>query len=170
MSMKIYWDGFINDNDEVNHVGSSDDNDEVNHKGSSDINYKAKLTNYINRGLEYVNAPDNAEISITFVSKDEIHELNREYRGVDDPTDVLSFPFIDPDEWDKDIQPLALGDIIICTEIAREQAESYGHSFERELSFLLIHGLLHLAGYDHIQPEDEKEMRHAQREILGELK
>ena len=129
----------------------------------------------VQRGLEYINAPKSAEVSISFVDRDEIKELNREYRGVDKPTDVLSFPLTEPGEWmmAPDLpagRPIALGDIIVCTDIAREQADTYGHSFERELGFLLIHGLLHLAGYDHMEPEEEKRMRRAQRDILGDMK
>ena len=129
------------------------------------------LTALIKRGLEYVGAPEISEISISFVSRDEIRELNRQYRGLDQVTDVLSFAFTRPEEWTAVSPPaLALGDIIICTDVAREQADTFGHSLGRELGFLTVHGLLHLAGYDHEDAEDEREMRKAQREILGELR
>jgi len=140
----IYWDGVENE-------------------------YKEFLTGLIGRGLKYINAPVLSEISITFVNKDEIQELNLNYRNRDEPTDVLSFPLSSPDEWENNDIPIALGDIIICTEIAHEQADEYGHSFDRELGFLIIHGLLHLAGYDHLNKEDEDKMRQAQRDILGDL-
>lgn len=123
----------------------------------------------IKRGLDYLKAPKLSEISISFVDRDEIKSLNYEYRDMDEVTDVLSFPLSNPEEWKDDGIPTALGDIIICMDVAREQALEYGHSFERELGFLAIHGLLHLAGYDHINPEEENEMRHAQRDILGDL-
>jgi len=130
---------------------------------------KKFLANLIENGLRYVNAPMLSEVSVSFVDKTEIRELNRDYRNKNEPTDVLSFPFSVPDKWiDGDI-PTALGDIIICTEVADEQANEYGHSLERELGFLVVHGLLHLAGYDHLNQEDEDKMRQAQRDILGDL-
>jgi len=129
------------------------------------------LLELIKRGLEYVKAPSNIEMSISFVGRDEIQELNKQYRGIDQVTDVLSFSFTEPEAWQRDGDvPTALGDIIICTEVAREQAETYGHSLERELGFLTVHGLLHLAGYDHMESEEEGRMRQIQREILGELR
>jgi len=121
------------------------------------------------KGLKHLDVPKLWEISISIVDKAEIQEINKEYRDKNEPTDVLSFPLSNPDEWEDNGIPIALGDIIICTEIAQEQADEYGHSFERELGFLAIHGLLHLAGYDHMNPEEEAEMRQAQRDILGEL-
>ena len=130
--------------------------------------YEEVLSELANRAGQYINAPENSEISISFVGPDEIKELNNNHRGIDEVTDVLSFPFTDPAQWDTDL-PLALGDIVICTDIAQEQAQLYGHSLKRELGFLFIHGILHLAGYDHIKFEDEEGMREAQREILGEL-
>lgn len=130
------------------------------------------LTVLIKRGLEYVAAPESSEISISFVDRDKIRELNRQYRGLDKVTDVLSFAFTRPEEWASvsPDMPVALGDIIICTDVAREQADTYGHTLGRELGFLTVHGLLHLAAYDHENEEEEAEMRRAQREILGELK
>ena len=128
------------------------------------------LSALIKRGLAYVKAPKNSEISISFVTAEEIRALNKQYRDKDEPTDVLSFAFTQPDEWDDSLPSTMLGDIIICTDIAREQAGTYGHTLGRELGFLTVHGLLHLAGYDHLTEEDETEMRAAQREILGELK
>lgn len=94
---------------------------------------------------------------ITVVGEDEIRRLNREFRSIDRVTDVLSFP---ADE------PLCLGDIAICRERALEQAHEYGHSAAREFAFLTVHGLLHLNGYDHIQPQDEAVMLELQRKIL----
>jgi len=134
------------------------------------IDTEDKLEALLKKGFEYVNAPKNSEISISFVDSDEIQRLNKEYRAKDSPTDVLSFMLSDPSEWKESEIPTALGDIVICEDIAKQQAETYGHSLERELGFLLIHGLLHLAGYDHMTAEDEEKMRQAQREILGDLK
>lgn len=111
-----------------------------------------------------------AELSVTFADKDEIQNINKMYRDKDKVTDVISFaleedePEIDMNELDI---PRVLGDIIICTDVAHEQAENYGHSFERELGFLALHGFLHLLGYDHMTDEDEKEMFGRQDAILN---
>ena len=101
----------------------------------------------------------SGEVSVTFVSNDEMKALNHQYRGKDEPTDVLSFPM------DEDDLPM-LGDIVISVVRAKEQAVEFGHSFERELGFLLVHGFLHLIGYDHIEREDEKIMNDRQEEML----
>lgn len=110
---------------------------------------------------------ERAEVSVSFVDDAAIHELNREHRSVDRPTDVLSFPQFEPDEdFPPAPIPYALGDIVVSIETAQRQAAEYNHPFERELGFLLAHGLLHLLGYDHETPEDESEMRERQRELL----
>jgi probable rRNA maturation factor len=113
----------------------------------------------------------SGEVSVSFVSDDEIHELNRTYRGVDRPTDVLSFAFLEgeedfpvPDEGAK-----LLGDIVISIPTAVRQAEEYGHSVEREVGFLLVHGFLHLLGYDHQDEDAEREMFGLQEEVLQKL-
>jgi|SRR5690554_2093095 len=112
----------------------------------------------------------NAEVSITFVTNEEIHKINREYRQKDAPTDVISFALEELGEGEVEIVgddlPRILGDIIISIDRTREQANEYGHSFERELGFLAVHGLLHLLGYDHMTEEEEKEMFTRQEEIL----
>ena len=132
---------------------------------------KKLLRKAIKTALEYENFGRDAEVSLSFVTNDEIHELNRDYRGVDRPTDVLSFPMLDgdADEGDVDIgaDSVVLGDIIISAEKAVSQAASYGHSIERELAFLAVHSTLHLLGYDHeTSPEDEKDMFERQEKIL----
>ena len=100
------------------------------------------------------------EISVTFVDLDEIHELNKQYRGVDKPTDVLSFPqFDDLEEEIPEVCEICLGDVVICEQKAREQAEEFGHSFERELVYLFTHSVLHLLGYDHMEDDEKKAMR-----------
>ena len=110
---------------------------------------------------------DNAIFSIIFVEDDEIHQMNKEYRGVDRITDVISFAFEDEGEiLYNEIR--MLGDIYICIPQMKRQAQSYEHSEKRELSFLAVHGLLHLLGYDHMVPEDEKEMFELQELILNE--
>ena len=110
---------------------------------------------------------ERSEISVTFVDKEEIHELNNQYRGVDSPTDVLSFPQFDdfddlPEEGD-----ICLGDVVICTDKAKEQAEEFGHTFEREIIYLFVHSILHLLGYDHMD-EDEKALMRRQEETVME--
>ncbi len=121
----------------------------------------------IKKTEERLNIEDSI-VSITIVDNERIHEINREYRGIDRPTDVISFAFMD-----EDINPenglTNLGEIYISIEKARVQAKEYGHSFERELCFLLVHGLLHLLGYDHMEKEEEKVMFSLQDEILESL-
>ena len=116
-------------------------------------------------GLKELNIK-KVEFNIIIVDNNYIHELNKNYRGIDRETDVISFALED----DKTIKPLdkirVLGDIYICIEKVKSQAIEYNHSFERELTFLAVHGLLHLLGYDHIEEEDEKIMFAKQEEIL----
>ncbi|MGI1806995.1 rRNA maturation RNase YbeY [Exiguobacterium sp. TDN 0502] len=113
----------------------------------------------------------NSELSVTFVSNDEIQEINREWRGKDQATDVISFAMeeLGEDEIDFGLledEPVVLGDLIISVERCREQAAEYGNHFERELGFLAVHGFLHLLGYDHIEKADEEVMTKRQEEIL----
>lgn len=125
------------------------------------------------RALEVAGADlgDDVEVSITLVDDATIHELNREHRGVDRPTDVLSFSQLEGEELASppEGEPLLLGDIVISLERCQEQAADYGHSYERELGFLVAHGMLHLLGYDHQTPEEEATMMATTEEILGEL-
>ena len=129
--------------------------------------------------LDYMDFPKKSEISVMFVDNEEIRELNKLHRDIDRATDVLSFPMFEYDEEgeiiedDLDFNPdgeMILGDIVISLERAQEQAEEYGHSFEREVGFLTVHSMLHLFGFDHMNPEDEEEMFGCQREILEEMK
>ncbi|WNS81924.1 rRNA maturation RNase YbeY [Domibacillus sp. DTU_2020_1001157_1_SI_ALB_TIR_016] len=114
--------------------------------------------------------PDGSEVSVTFVTNERIQEINRDYRDKDAPTDVISFALEEMGEDEVTItgtdMPRILGDIIISIDRAKEQAEEYGHSFERELGFLTVHGFLHLLGYDHMNEQDEKEMISRQKDIL----
>lgn len=114
---------------------------------------------------------DQVEVSVTFVDNGAIQELNREHRGIDKATDVLSFSQLEGE--DEIVLPedelLPLGDIVISLERCVEQAEEYGHSFERELGFLVAHGMLHLLGFDHQSPEEEAAMTAKTEEILGAL-
>ncbi|MGX7023862.1 rRNA maturation RNase YbeY [Vagococcus hydrophili] len=117
---------------------------------------------------------DDTEMSVTFVTNEEIHEINRKYREKDAPTDVISFALEDEgiDEMSLDFSkfgiPRNLGDIIVSVEKITEQANEFNHSFERELGFLVVHGFLHLNGYDHMTEPDEKEMFGLQRKILDD--
>lgn len=100
-------------------------------------------------------------VSLTLTSRDRVHELNRTFRHVDAPTDVLSFSQQEGDDLGPtppELGPPLLGDVIVALEVAREQAEAYGHSVERETAFLAVHGTLHLLGYDHEEPEAEADM------------
>ncbi|MCZ8536068.1 rRNA maturation RNase YbeY [Paenisporosarcina quisquiliarum] len=111
-----------------------------------------------------------SELSVTFVNNEEIQQINHEYRGKNVPTDVISFAMEELGEGEMAIEvegvPRMLGDIIISVERAKEQAADYGHSEERELGFLAIHGFLHLLGYDHMEADEEKEMTQKQEAIL----
>lgn len=120
----------------------------------------------------------DAIIELSFVSAEEIRKCNLQYRNVDKVTDVLSFPLLNIkypeklEDYKSECEPdgtLRLGDIIICKEKAKAQAKEYGHSYKRELSFLALHGLLHLLGYDHIETEDEKVMNETCEKILQSL-
>ena len=113
---------------------------------------------------------NNCEVSVTYTDNEGIHELNREYRSVDRPTDVLSFPMYEGGEIQNAEGDIALGDIVLSLERALEQANEYGHSFERELAFLAVHSTLHLLGYDHERSEEEdREQRRRQEEILASI-
>lgn len=114
---------------------------------------------------------DDAEISFTLTDNETIHYLNKKHRGIDRPTDVLSFPLIDFNTEDINAidGTIYLGDIIISIDKAQAQAEEYGHSLERELGFLTAHSMLHLLGYDHMTPEEEKVMFAKQDNILNSI-
>ena len=124
--------------------------------------------------LKHEEIPDNTEVSISFVTDEEIAQLNAEYRGKEGPTDVLSFECdgLDDDmllfEDDQfEVPVFALGDIVIAPDVALKQSADYGTTFEQEISVLLVHGLLHLCGYDHIEDEDAAIMEPLEREILS---
>ncbi len=133
-----------------------------------------EMENIVRRAVE-ITGPlydvENSEVSVTLTNDEHIHSLNREYRGLDRPTDVLSFAFVDSEEPEIEDGPETevLGDIIISLERAWAQAQEYGHSMERELSFLTVHGMLHLLGYDHMEEEERMEMEEEQRYIMGKL-
>ena len=114
-------------------------------------------------------------ISIILTTPEHIHEINKQYRDVDKETDVLSFPMFEKQELDDKIKNQdfeyedVLGDIVISIEKVEEQAKEYGHSFEREFSYMLVHGFYHLMGYDHIKEEDKIKMRPKEENILNQL-
>ena len=115
-------------------------------------------------------------ITITLTTPEEIKKINKKYRNIDKETDVLSFPMFEKEEIEEKIKNQEflyediLGDIIISIEKVKKQAEEYGHSFERELSYMLVHGFYHLMGYDHIKEEDKIVMRPKEEKILKDLK
>lgn len=133
---------------------------------NSEIKELEDLKKVIDKALE-IEEINNVEFNIIIVDNDRIHEINRQYRNKDMPTDVISFALED-DEVFPNLEVRVLGDIYISLDKVYEQSKSYGHSFFRELSFLTVHGILHLLGYDHMNEVDEKEMFSRQELILNE--
>ena len=122
--------------------------------------------------LEEEGFEDNAEVSVRFVDNETIHELNKEFRNIDKPTDVLSFPLGENGEYDTDLSTGAklLGDIVISIPKAMEQAQEYNHSLQREIGFLTVHSMLHLLGYDHEQGGiEEVHMREKEETVLTKI-
>lgn len=148
-----------------------------------DIDYKETGTRVINAVLDSENCPYETEINLILTDNENIHKINKEYRQIDRPTDVLSFPMIEyekpsdfsgleentEDYFNPESGELILGDIIISLEKVQEQAQSYGHSVLREYAFLIAHSMLHLCGYDHIKEDEAKVMEEKQRNILAML-
>lgn len=136
----------------------------------SDIEITDEMLDVIKKSISEVlreeNLDENVEVSISFVGDEEIRELNRDYRGVDKTTDVLSFPMDDEFKIDERI----LGDVVINTKRVIEQADEFGHSNTRELSYLTVHSILHLLGYDHMEDNEKKEMRGKEKVIMDALK
>ena len=140
------------------------------------LTYKTKMLvrNAIEETLDYEQYGNICEVSVSFVDNAGIWELNKKFRGIDRPTDVLSFPLFDY-EGESEEPPVdelmgMLGDIVLSLEQAKAQAEEYGHSFEREVAFLTVHSMLHLLGYDHeTGEEDEADMRRRQGEIMERM-
>lgn len=134
---------------------------------NENIDMNDKLYDVVKSVLDNEGLSMDYEVSITFVDKDEIHKLNREYRKVDRPTDVLSFPM--NEEFLIEGVDSMLGDIVICMDIAKDQAKEYGHSLDREIMYLTCHSMLHLLGYDHIEEDDKKIMRGKEKEVMKKL-
>ncbi|WP_028992490.1 rRNA maturation RNase YbeY [Thermoanaerobacter thermocopriae] len=140
-------------------------------------NLEELIEKVIKTVLEVEEVIDNVEVSVSFVDNEEMRKLNKYYRGIDKPTDVLSFPLAEFEEtYDKiekidqeseEVQPI--GDIVISLEKALEQSMEYGHSFEREVAYLTAHSMLHLLGYDHQTEEERKIMRQKEKEIMARL-
>lgn len=149
-----------------------------------DFPMEEQLEQLITFVSDYVKCPYESEVSVTMVTKEEIHQINQETRQVDRPTDVLSFPMMEydkPGDFDGDsfltsisvnpeTEELILGDIVLCADVICEQAEEYGHSRLREFSFLVVHSMLHLFGYDHMEEDERLEMEARQKEIMDALK
>jgi probable rRNA maturation factor len=136
----------------------------------------------INAALDYLDCPYEAEVNLLLTMNEEIHQMNMEFRQIDRPTDVLSFPMVDYENagdfdfleeafeyFNPESGELMLGDIVISKEKVIEQAEEFGHSIEREYAFLIAHSMLHLAGYDHMEDDERIVMEDKQREILEML-
>ena len=129
-----------------------------------------KLARFV---IERENMPESTEVSISFVDDSTIHELNREWRGIDRPTDVLSFECDGVEDELSGPAPddmgFELGDVVVAMDVAERQAPEYGMTLSDELSLLVTHGLLHLCGYDHIEPDEAAEMENREREVLSEF-
>ncbi len=132
---------------------------------------RAIVKRAVNETLDFEGETRLFEVSVTFVDPDEIQTLNRDFRDKDSVTDVLSFPTLDEESEivPFDNEAIALGDVIICADKCKAQAEEFGHSFEREVAYLTIHSVLHLLGYDHIREDEEKEMTEKQDEIIKKV-
>ena len=133
--------------------------------------FEKEFNEYYVKIFQQLNMKDDYITDVTIVDNKTIHKINREYRKVDRPTDVISFAFLD-EESERQLKggPINLGQIIISFEKAEEQAKEYEHSLKREMVFLFVHGMLHLLGYDHMNEKDEKVMFELQDKILGGLK
>ena len=145
-----------------------------------DLPYQEVIRDIVLASLDYEKCPYEAEVNIILTDDMEICRLHRDYRQIDRPTDVLSFPMLEfeqpsdfshaeedyADCFNPETGELMLGDIILSVDKIREQAESYGHSQTRELAFLVAHSMLHLCGYDHMEEGEREEMEERQREIL----
>ena len=132
--------------------------------------YKKVFKEIADFTYELLELKEKYELSVSIIDDETIHTYNKHYRGIDRPTDVLSFAFQDDEDMILDSKlPTELGDILISYETMLRQADEYGHSIEREMCFLFTHGLLHLLGYDHMEKDDEKEMFALQNEILEGL-
>jgi probable rRNA maturation factor len=132
--------------------------------------YEEVYLDLLTKTLSYLKIKCSPIVSVSLVDEELIHQINRDYRHIDRVTDVISFAFLDNEDRENILKSegdVVLGDIYICLDVAKRQAEEYGHSLNRELRFLFIHGLLHLLGYDHMTKEDEEIMFPLQEKILS---
>ncbi|MBF7082625.1 rRNA maturation RNase YbeY [Desulfallas sp. Bu1-1] len=127
------------------------------------------LTGVIEAALVEEGMAKEAEVSLVFVDDAYMAELNKQYRNIDGPTDVLSFAMLEGEQLPGDEAEPVLGDIVISLETARRQAREFGHGFEREVAYLTVHGVLHLLGYDHMDETGKKAMRAKEEKILGQV-
>lgn len=148
-----------------------------------DFDAEALAKEVVEFALDHEDFPYEAEVNLTLTDNESIHEINKMYREIDRPTDVLSFPMLSyevagdfshleedyGDNFNPDTGEIMLGDIVISVDKVKEQAESYGHSEKREYAFLILHSMLHLFGYDHITPEEAEIMEEKQNEILTKM-
>ena len=145
--------------------------DIVNEWGELDEAWLKRLDEILPLYEEQQGLPHDLTIGLTFTGDDEIRAINNEYRGIDRATDVLSFPLYERDDeielLEGELAPF--GDIVLSVPHAQAQAAEYGHSVEREVCYLIVHGLMHLAGYDHIEAEDKAEMRGEEEQLLGAI-
>ena len=145
--------------------------DIVNDYGALEPAWLERLEEILPLYAEQEGLPDALVIGLTFCDDDAIRAINAEYRGIDRATDVLSFPLYERDDeielFDDELSPF--GDIVLSVPHAIAQAEEYGHSVEREVCYLVVHGLMHLAGYDHIEPEDKSERRAEEEALLNKV-
>ncbi len=141
--------------------------DFTNYQDSSFDKYQEIYYSLALQTLAYLGKNEKYYLSVILVDDEFIHRINKEYRHLDQATDVISFAFLDDDEGLANLDVIDLGEIIISTDRAYKQAQNYGHSLKREMSFLFVHGLLHLLGYDHQNLAEEKIMFSLQEAILG---
>ncbi len=135
--------------------------------------FEKLFNDVVKESLRYEEFDPDCEVSLSIVNNDEIQEINKQFREIDAPTDVLSFPLLTFEEGEQadvnENNEIMLGDIIISIDKAKAQAEEYGHGLRRELAFLTAHSMLHLMGYDHMEEEEQKEMFKKQDDILNNL-
>lgn len=147
-----------------------------------DFDWRKLAEEVLETALQTESFPFEAEVSLLLVTAEDIQEINREHRGIDAPTDVLSFPLIsypspgefgevetDEDNFNPDTGEALLGDIVLCIDKVKEQARNFGHSEKREYAFLILHSILHLLGYDHITQQESELMEDKQNKILGQM-
>ena len=136
------------------------------------IEYKEIIKEVLSKCFKEEELGNHISITVTLTNPENIRNINRKYRQIDNPTDVLSFPMYEKEEISEVKQQkyeVILGDIVISIHKVEEQAEEYGHSFKRELSYMVVHGFYHLMGFDHMKEEEKAEMREKEENILGKL-